>query len=277
MTSTNPLLSIIISWCNRPEIKISLRANRRAFMEQDAEVLVVNCGGDAAQLAGAFAGLDLGRLRCVEVGCDAFNKSLALNLGVHAARGEKVLFLDSDVLLHDGFVTSALAALDDDSFVTADRLQEAQPRRDDAENALEEFAHVVQFVTKDGRRAQVETNRVSFTDGSRSGVGLAVLARRHFLEVNGMNSDLEGWGWEDLDILLRLQFVSGLEHRRVGAATHLTHDDTKRNLGGQTQAALEQMNFATCITNYRAANFYGTYSEDVQAWGARLAARDVRC
>lgn len=275
MASTQPRLSVIIPWYNRPEIKVTLRANCRAFGEQDSEVIVVNCGGDGGQLDKACAGLDIGGLRRVEVKGDTFNKSLALNLGAYAARAERLVLLDADVMLHDVFITSALAALDETCFVTADRLHESRPRQDEGENALEEYTHVVRFIVKGGRRAEAETNRVRFTDGSRSGVGLVVLARRHFIEVGGMNSDLEGWGWEDIDFLLRLQFVSGLEHRRVGAATHLTHDDAKRNLGGQSQAALEQMNFAVCMTNYRAGNFYGSYPEDVRTWGERLIARDT--
>ncbi|MCA1612645.1 MAG: glycosyltransferase family 2 protein [Acidobacteria bacterium] len=275
MTSAEPPLSVIIPWYNRPEIGVTLRENKRTFTRHGVEVVVVNCGGDGGQLGEAFAGLGLDGLRCVEVESDTFNKSLALNLGVYAARAERLFFLDTDIVLGDGFIPAALGALDETSFVTADRVHESRPGKDEGENALEEFAHVVQFVAKGGRRAQVETNRVRFTEGSRSGPGLAVLARRHFLEVDGMNSDLEGWGWEDLDLLLRLQFVPALEHRRAGAVTHLTHGDTARAFGGQSQAAREQMNFASCFTNYRAGYFYGTYTDDLRTWAPRLVVRDV--
>ena len=274
--SAEPQLSVISPWYNRPEIKVSLRENRRALDRPEIEVVVVNCGGDGLQLGEAFAGLGLGNLRCVEIECEGFNKSLALNLGVLAARAERLFFLDTDIVLGEEFIPSALAALAENCFVTVDRVHESQPRGDgDEENYLEEFAHVVQFVAKGGRRAQVETNRVRFDDRSRSGPGLVVLARRHFLEADGMNSDLEGWGWEDLDLLLRLQFLLGLEHRRAGAVTHLTHDDASRSFGGQSQAAREQMNFASCFKNYRAGYFYGTYSDDVRTWGERLVSRET--
>ncbi len=270
-----PKLSVIIPWYNRPEIEVALRENGREFAAHDLEVVVVNCGGDALQLATAMSGLDIGSLRRVEVNSNAFNKSLALNLGVLASRAELLFFLDTDVVLREGFISSALAALDETCFVNVDRVYESSPAADDGEDGLEEFAQVVRFVARGGARAQTETNRVRFADGSRSGPGLIFLARRHFLQVDGMNSDLEGWGWEDLDLLLRLQFVLGLEPRRAGAVTHLTHGDASRSLGGESQAAREQMNFARCITNYRAGYFYGTYSDDARTWGEALAAGDA--
>jgi glycosyltransferase involved in cell wall biosynthesis len=273
MTNAEPKLSVIIPWYNRPEIRVTLEENRRELSLPDIEVVVVNCGGDAGQLGAALTGHDLGGLRCVEITGDAFNKSLALNLGVFAARAERLFFLDTDVVLREGFIASALASLDETCFVNVDRVYESQPAASDGADGLEEFAHVVRFVARGGRSAQVETNRVRFADGSRSGPGLVVLARRHFLQVDGMNSDLEGWGWEDLDLLLRLQFVLGLEARRAGAVTHLTHGDASRSFGGQSQAAREQMNFASCVKNYRAGYFYGTYADDVRTWGARLVAR----
>jgi len=274
--SVEPELSVIIPWYNRPEIKVSLRENRRVLDRPEIEVVVVNCGGDGLQLGEAFAGVNFGGLRCVEIESEGFNKSLALNLGVFAARAERLFFLDTDIVLGAEFISSALDALDETCFVTADRVHESQPQDDSGEeNHLEEFAHVVQFVAKGGRRAQVETNRVRFDDGSRSGPGLVMLSRRHFLEADGMNSDLEGWGWEDLDLLLRLQFLLGLEHRRAGAVTHLTHGDASRSFGGQSQAAREQMNFTSCVKNYRAGYFYGTYADDVRTSGERLVSRET--
>lgn len=267
-----PELSIVIPWRDRPEIKTTLRENRTAFDSAGVEVVVVNCGGDGAQLRQALAGSGLERLRCVEIEVPRFNKSLALNLGAFAAAAPRLFFLDADVVLKGDFPTEARRAVDGGCFVTVDRVFESARAGGAREGRVTELVHSITLAGPDNLRAQVETNRVRFDDGSRSAPGLVALAREHFLQVGGMNSDLEGWGWEDLDLLVRLQFVLRLRHGRAGAAVHLTHGDEARSFNAESRVANEQLNFAMCLENYRVGHFLGTYGDDVRVWGERLAA-----
>jgi hypothetical protein len=209
-------------------------------------------------------------LRCVELDRPRFNKSLALNLGVFAAAAPRLFFLDADVVLKEDFLGPAGALADEGCFVTVDRVFESARAGGGREGRLTELAHSVTLSGPDGLRAQVETNRVRFDDGSRSAPGLVMLEREDFLRVGGMNSDLEGWGWEDLDLLVRLQFVLRLRHGRAGSAVHLTHGDDLRSFGAEGRAANEQLNFAMCLENYRLGHFYGTYGDDVATWEGRL-------
>lgn len=267
-----PELSIVIPWCDRPEIGTTLRENRPVFASAGVEVLVVNCGGDTARLRQALDGLLFEGLRCVEVAPPRFNKSLALNLGVFAAAAPRLFFLDADVVLKEDFLAQARGILDNECFVTVDRVYESARAGMKREGRLTELVHSITLAGPGDLRAQVETNRVRFDDGSRSAPGLVMLSREDFLRVGGMNSDLEGWGWEDLDLLVRLQFVLRLEHRRAGAAVHLTHGDEARSFSAESRVANEQLNFAMCLENYRLGHFYGTYGDDVATWKERLAA-----
>ena len=46
MMNDNPELSILIPWYDRDELRLTLAANAPVFRANEAEVLVLNCGGE---------------------------------------------------------------------------------------------------------------------------------------------------------------------------------------------------------------------------------------
>lgn len=261
--SAAPRLSVIIPWCDRAELLRTLTDNAAIFERHEVEVVVVNCAGDEQWLGDALGRLTVPVTR-VDVPADGFNKALALNLGVYAARGEHLFFLDCDVILDADFLDEALGRLAGGEFVTIERVVESKPPESSPSPAegVQGIANAIGLVTPQGDTVWIETNRVRFDDGSRSGPGLIVLRRDHFEAVDGMNSDLLGWGWEDLDLVARLQ-LSGLARRRaLGQVVHLSHGNAKR-AGGDT-AETEHDNFSVCLANYRLGYHRGTYADDVE-------------
>jgi glycosyltransferase involved in cell wall biosynthesis len=239
-----------------------------------AEAVVVNCGGDSDRLTAALAGISLPGLRRVEIPAPAFNKGLALNLGVSASRSGRLFLLDADIVLQDDLLPRAIALLDRPGFVTVDRVLESAPPPPVERPGLREIGHVVELTGPRNRKVRLETNRVRFRDGSRSGPGLVLLAREHFLGVDGMNSDLEGWGWEDLDLLARLQLALRLPRRPWGSVIHLSHGDEVRRFEGPAPAVNEQRNYAMCLFNYGLGHYLGTCADDVATWRDRIAVRE---
>jgi N-terminal domain of galactosyltransferase len=282
--SARPALSVVIAWCNRPELAVTLRHNRRAFHDARCEVLVVNCGGDAALLRRLLVEAPVEELRRVELPAPAFNKPLALNLGAAAARAARLFLLDADVLLTPRTIGQALRRLGGGCYVTIDRVREAPtgslrpparrvpPAATAPAGGIREIANSLELVGAGGRRARIDLNRVRLDDGTRSAPGLVLLARDHFLAVEGMSSDLEGWGWEDMDLLFRLELGLGLRRRRTGRATHLSHGDELRSLGEGGRFASEQANQALCLARYRAGDYLGSYRDDLARWGDPVAA-----
>jgi predicted glycosyltransferase involved in capsule biosynthesis len=101
-----------------------------------------------------------------------------------------------------------------------------------------------------------------------------MLAREHFLAVGGMNADLSGYGWEDRDLLLRLQFALGLEERSAGSVLHLSHKNEAQHPAWQDRQKSEHLNFVACFTNYRAGHYAGTYYDDVSVWKEKMSVED---
>ncbi|MCB0196794.1 MAG: glycosyltransferase family 2 protein [Anaerolineae bacterium] len=261
-----PKLSIIIPWSNRPEIKKTLLQNRAIFQNYDLEIIVVCCAGDFDQLQELFVDHYLPEVRWLNLPNEHFNKSLALNIGGSVARSDKLFFLDTDVLLKYDFLAEALHVLDGSTFVTVDRVFESHPTRRVTGSRLKDFANSIEFVTDDERVVRVERNRIRFSDGSRSAPGLILLSKAHFYQVQGMNAELKRWGWEDIDLMVRLQLLLGLERRQLGAVVHLSHGDDVRNLVNEPRPRSEFRNSSISMANYQQGNYYGTYQQNIKQW-----------
>jgi glycosyltransferase involved in cell wall biosynthesis len=275
-----PRLSVVVPWRDRAELAEVLAAHGELLATTPAgpvELVVANGGGRREELDGLLAAARLPRslaVTRVALPEEPFNKSLALNLGVSQARGPYLFLLDADVRLEQDFLPRAVERLGGGGcFVTVERVLEAEGSRPPVGEELAEMAHLFDFVLRGGRRLRLETNRIHYDDGSRSGPGLILLARDDFVAVGGMSSDLEGWGWEDLDLVARLGLGPGLERVELGTVTHLSHGDDVRDLKGPNRAASEGLNFARCLANYSRGHLLGTYHDDVRRLRSRLEVR----
>jgi hypothetical protein len=89
-----------------------------------------------------------------------------------------------------------------------------------------------------------------------------------------MNSALTGWGWDDLDLVARLQMALGRQRRQVGQVTHLSHGDDARALAGLRRGESESRNFLACLAGYGIGDLQGTYEEDVAGAASALRVRE---
>jgi Glycosyltransferase like family 2 len=267
-----PDLSVIITWCNRAELERTLAENGPLFDRYNAEVIVVNCAGSQANLRKILSRAQPGRLSCVNVQTTVFDKCLAINLGVSVAQSERLFLLDADILLTEDFLPTAFDIVGERHFFTVERVLESDPQPS-PDNQLEEMKTHISFVSRDGRKAMATVRR-GLGDDSRNAPGLVMLARKHFLAVGGMNADLRGYGWEDRDLLLRLQFALGLEERSAGSMIHISHKDEDQHVAWQDRQKSEQWNFAAVLKNYRAGHYAGTYHDDLVIWKDKVSVED---
>ena len=256
-------LSILIPWADRPELAQTLSANAQVFAALDAEVLVANCGGDDSVLAGLAEAADIPRLRVIECGPGQFNKCRAINIAAEAARGDLLFFLDADVVLD-----AALELPDDlrsgDSFMTLEKVRESAAGP--AGHGPGDLAGVRFTLTLEFSVAEpitVETGRRHFDNDARSSPGLILVSAADFRAVGGMDARMAHWGWEDLDLIVRLQHLLGRKRIQHGSAWHLTHGDERRNLpAGLSRAESERKNMNFALSKYHAGDWLGTMAAD---------------
>ncbi len=272
--SDKPGLSVLIPWYQRNELRLTLAANAPFFRAQAADVLVLNCGGDSAHLHGLIAASEVAGVRQLDISAPRFNKSLALNIGISHSNAGAVLTLDADMILLDDALAVAKAALDDRSFVTIEWVQESQPAAS-AGNPLAVAGSfgaalvntvILELTFPDGTTIHYQASRRNAFGNLRANPGMLLAKKHDLVAVQGYNSNLETWGWEDDDMLVRLQYALRLRRVQTGAALHLTHGDDRRVLhkaGGRS----DQLNFLKCCRNYDQGLILGTYGADV-AWAA---------
>ncbi|MDQ1923601.1 glycosyltransferase family 2 protein [Massilia pseudoviolaceinigra] len=265
-----PRVSIVIAWRNRAELGTTLAANLDLVAAWDAEIVIVNYGGDPAALEALLAPFENAPVRLLEVAADGFNKSRALNLGAHVARGPYLLLLDADVILTDFDVERAIAEAHAGGWLTLGKVRESVPPPG-KRGQIAEYANSFDIVLGDGRRARVETKRHYFDDGARSCPGIMFLRRADLLAIGGFNSQLVGWGWEDVDVHVRLGLALGRPAAGLGEGVHLSHGDEHRFFIGDSPGANNQRNQHICMRLYDAGQFEGSYAQDVAAFSYRAA------
>jgi len=132
---------------------------------------------------------------------------------------------------------------------------------------------ILEFTFPDGRKIHYQASRRNASGNMRAGPGILLTKKSDLLKVQGYNSNLETWGWEDDDILVRLQYALRLRRVQTGAALHLTHGDDRRALHG-SGARSDRLNFLKCCRNYSNGLFLGTYCSDV-AWAAHKVSETI--
>jgi len=280
-----PYISVLIPWANREELAYSLRENSRWFRSDDVEVILINAGGDERQLGGCIADLDFRGLRIIALDIKSFNKSLALNLGVHFSRGNVLCILDADIILRSDFLSEATPMLETGAFVTIRKLYEsgvdspsqfyAALSADPGYISSVRRVYSIEVTFLDGSTTSLTTSASELLTGSNAGHGQVLMRKADFLAIAGYHSELETWGWEDDDLLFRFRRVLGLIHCEAGEATHLTHGDERRTLYGNSKASSNRANMIRCLQRYAKQHFRGSYFEDSAKWAAMCSERDL--
>ncbi len=273
-------LSLVIPWSNRPGLLEMLLHTNSVLNDVlssagwTTSIIISSVSGNPSMLADIVT---RSRITCTTIHAEAefFNKSLALNLGVHHATTRFLLLVDADVLLSEEIIRSFLEQAEqgmENTFAVVRQLREktSDPNTAFRSSAhLEEIRETLLIKCHDGTTACADY--VFGPEGLRPTFGQLFLRRNAFVSIDGANSGLRGWGFQDTDLILRLQLKLGLRPIAVGIAQHLTHDNNLREtVTGQTVAYSQRANRASAMSNYMLGHFLGTYSRDCESWKSHL-------
>jgi hypothetical protein len=248
--------SIVITCdCNR-SIRPALSALADACVEQMAEIVVVLFGLDERTLGSNSDIVTHG----LTITNHPFNKALGINLGVQLTSSSAFFLMDADVSVDARTLAMGLRNISDNrSYATIRKVRSINMKTPSREER-----HVCKLVFPGAKSLQVTTSR-TYSDGSRSGPGLVFVAREHFLGVGGMNSELKGWGWEDIDLLVRLEMKLGLRRRYIGTALHVSPNRPYSLTELRERATSERANMYRALVRYQQMSFDGTLATDVAA------------
>lgn len=247
------MLSAVIT-CDATRNPIAmLSQNRQAFVANECEIIVVGFNISPEAKALIIPHTDM----LISINGRGFNKALGINLGVMASKNDKLLLIDSDIVIKPKIIGVGLSAISKGGFATIKLVRESvtpEKYSPPVENWLRMY-----FGDKN---VDVLMNK-TYPDGSRSGPGIVFLRKEWFCMVGGMNSKMEGWGWEDIDLIVRLCTKLGLARKQIGCAVHLSHHElTSRSCCARRVSEAKNMHLA--LQRYHESNFDGTYFADIQ-------------
>lgn len=268
--------SVVIPWSDRPVLETTLARNRHLLERHDVETVIVNAGGSNANLTAIIERAAIPNVVAVNLPCAAFNRALCLNLGMEASSGEYLFFLDADIVMKSDVFAEAIDDLaSGNRFVAVGRIFESTANTqindlsrwnpDLSDRLLSCVSHLVrttELVSNEGRRAV--TRFQQSRSGLRAGDGILLVKRSHLREVGGLNSCFRGWGYEDTDLQIRLQFMLGLERVEAGEVIHLSHDAALRD------EIVWRRNRDAGLENYGRGHYAGTLEQDIKQWSRAI-------
>ena len=259
------MLSIIVSWRDRAELREALPRMVACAEIAGGDLTIVNFGGRSELLHDQLAGYS-SRVQVVTIANQTyFNKSCAHNLGVARTNHPALFFCDCDIVLDPLCVLDLLSSLraSEGRFATLAGVSESSTNSRGGRHVTC-FGYELRIRTSDGRFLRIVDNEEDALDGTRQAPGLLMVRRSDLLSINGYNSQLIGWGWEDQDMISRLTLGAGLERISKGKAIHISHDDNARvaHYPVSDRWSSRDRMFRQALSNYDQANFRGTYDAD---------------
>lgn len=264
------MLSLIIPWCNRNELQEALPSMVKNIETIGGDISIVNLAGDKQWLEN-----QIGEFKnCVSIinvnNSERFVKTRAQNIGAKHTKQPYLFFCDCDIILSDNLLQNLLDQVvsNKHSFGTLAGVKETKLNAREANN-LTLFGYELRLKIRDGTEVKIVDNEEDVMDGTRQAPGLLMVARSDFESINGYNGHMDGWGWEDQDMICRLSLKAKLTRINFGKALHISHDDVARMqpyMQYKDRWESRDRMFRSALANYDKDNFMGTYSTDAETY-----------
>ena len=206
------------------------------------------------------------------------NNAAARNVGLALARYPIVLNTDSDSVFVSDVLDVMQRVLSGDEFCSCGSYRTLTR---DATRELDAICRD-RLLSKDDylQRVAGRSNQVRSPDEVHALHGAFVCWRDHLIEIGGYDERFTEWGWEDLDILTRLERGRGLRRRFVeeAAVVHLWHrplrsDHRRDELAARGEISTRALQIQ--LQRLRARHLESVRSDDGPCWSIRAHPDDL--
>ncbi|MEG1563898.1 MAG: glycosyltransferase family 2 protein [Bacteroides sp.] len=166
-----------------------------------------------------------------------FRKTIIMNKAIKAATGDYIIQIDGDILVHPCFIEDHVSAAAPGFFARGGRTLinalktkfflrriALHPQKSNLTRSNNKFnAFRIPFLSKAFSKTSDDVMHVK-------GCNLAYW-KSDFVAINGYNNDINGWGHEDIELVIRLH-NSGIKMKKIkfkAIAFHLHHTFNSRN------------------------------------------------
>ncbi len=244
-------VSLIITTYNRPDAlqKVLYAATAQTVLPQEILIADDGSGEETANMVRQFAAQSPVPVRHIWQEDDGFRLAQSRNRALAAARGEYIVMIDGDMVLHPDFIADHIQAAQKGCFIQGSRvLLSREKTAEMLSNAQrQETLHwwsggILKRLSavRCGCLNRWIWHRSNRNHHSTKGCNMGFF-RADALAVNGFNNEFVGWGREDSEFVARL-FHYGLVRRNLkfgGIAYHLWHHEAERAALPQNDALLK--------------------------------------
>lgn len=231
-------ISLIISTYNSPQALLRTLESVAAQTEFPYEVIVADDGSteETARVVADFAATASFPVRHVWHPDEGFRLAAIRNKAIAAAKGDYIVQIDGDIILHPRFIADHRAYAWPGRFACGSRVLL------DQQITLEILAHGLQKITMFNHN--IHNRKNAFRSPFLAAVFGALLSNRlkyrgcnmafwrdDLVKVNGYDESYTGWGCEDHDLVARLinAGVGFCPLRHVALCYHLWHPSAKQS------------------------------------------------
>lgn len=232
-------LTLVVTTFERPDALAAVLSSAAAQRDPPDELLVADDGSGPATrtVIDRFAATAGFPLRHVRQPHEGFRLTRLRNLAIAAARGDYLVFVDGDMLLHPAFVADHRRLARPGRYTQGVRLLLDEPRTRELIDAPGRLPRLLSPGLGGLRRIygwhapglQPWLARVANAFIALKGCNQGFW-RRDLCAVNGFDEDIVGWGPEDKELCARLEH-SGVRRQTLlggGIAWHLHHPPASR-------------------------------------------------
>jgi glycosyltransferase involved in cell wall biosynthesis len=165
-----------------------------------------------------------------------FRKSLILNKTIANCSADYIIQIDGDCIIHKDFVKDHISRAEEGVFLYGSRVNiKKEALSTIFENRIYHFSFLSGHIGKRTRNLRIPLLRDRYKpsplfSSKVRGCNISYW-KKDFLEVNGYNEDMEGWGREDSEFILRTlnNGVQGKRLRYGGIVYHLYHPESSKS------------------------------------------------
>ena len=251
MRRRNPVLtcSLVITTYNWPEALDLCIRSALGQSERPLEIIVADDGSTSATASLVETLGNASILPIVHVWQEdsGFRAAASRNRAIAASRGDYIIIIDGDMILHRDFVRDHRKLAHEGSFIQGSRvLLSERNTAGRLKTSSTDFSPFEKGISnrKNALRLPMVSRLLAVKTASLQGIRSCNMSffREDCIRVNGFNEDFVGWGREDSEFAVRM-INSGILRRNVrfsAIAAHLWHAENPRHALPENDRLLEE-------------------------------------
>lgn len=231
-------ISLIVTTYNRPDALFLVLKSVENQLIKPFEIIVADDGSDnrTKNIIDEFKSDSKINVRHSFQNDIGFRAARSRNKAIAKAKGEYVILVDGDMILHPKFILDHSRNAEPGCFIQGSRVLLSSLKTKNALNTKKISFNNFSFGFKNRKNAihsNILANFFSIKKNYLAGIKTCNFSfyRMDCILVNGFNNEFEGWGREDSDFALRLM-NAGVKRKNLkfnAIQYHLWHKEVSRN------------------------------------------------